>query len=216
MIYNLQTAKRLLKRAYKAGTLVVGMTEEGWFYTGGGFWILCQDIETTPKEYKAAVLGLTGALPERNEVFRSGKYGNQYEIPQTEIYVLPVAFGDIDGTGLSFTRTTVCLDWKSTQVNLYKNDSTQVGMVIAGDLDILPDKDDGNLDAEKGETPIEGPLKPADRELLIWHNNTTWIAALPISIKENNSEEAETWREEFMAVARAFNLMKIGDMEVKF
>lgn len=56
MFYKINQAKKYLKEAYKGAGLVVGLTHEGILYTSGSFWLLCQDIAHTPKEYKAAII----------------------------------------------------------------------------------------------------------------------------------------------------------------
>ena len=205
----------MLKEAFKAETLIVGLTKEGWFYTAGSFWILLQDINATPKEFKAAVIELAGDLPDPGTVFRAGKSGNQMKIEQRELYVLPEAYSLIEEEGLDYRKTGILLDWGLKQpVRLIVSEDGRVGDLIRENLMRVPDPD--GIEHGSGETEIIGPAKTPDKRWYIWHNDDTWYMAMPMELPADDESPLHiAQREEAMMVARALGLAKLTDEAVK-
>lgn len=77
--------KRLMKEAYKHG-LRVAATEER-YYLCGGYWEMDILKKHMPKEILAAVLELTGWIPETGESYCATKEGNQVDINRKEVSV---------------------------------------------------------------------------------------------------------------------------------
>lgn len=74
-----------MKEAYKHG-LRVAATEER-YYLCGGYWEMDILKEYMPKEILAAVLELTGWIPETGESYSASKEGNQVDINRKEVSV---------------------------------------------------------------------------------------------------------------------------------
>ena len=96
--------KRLMKEAYKHG-LRVAATEER-YYLCGGYWEMDILKKHMPKEILAAVLELTGWIPETGESYCATKEGNQVDINRKEVSVdaeeeIAVTDLTIDRNGIS-------------------------------------------------------------------------------------------------------------------
>ncbi len=85
MFINTSIFKKLIKEAYNAYMLMVGATEYEYFISNGA-WIICVNKDDFTKKEKAAVIELTGELPDIGQAFKAGKDApNQYEISKTVI-----------------------------------------------------------------------------------------------------------------------------------
>ena len=81
MFLHMPTFKKLLKSAFRRDRLRVGNLDGGLLIHGGTFAVWLQN-DMVPNKVKAAVMELTGELPEEGKLFKATKDGNQYEIPE--------------------------------------------------------------------------------------------------------------------------------------
>lgn len=193
MFYKLNVAKRLMKRAYKGAGLIVGVTEQGWFYVAGTWWCICQDINLTPKEFKAAVIELVGDLPEPGSNFRAYKDGgNQYMIDQSHQFLLPRVFAEIDDgdAGNDYKETPIILEFSDHTVRVLESEQYGPIMTVQEEAIQLVDRD--GIDHDAGETDIIGPavLGSGDPRL-VWHNDDTWFMAYCVAIPKADGEDRE-------------------------
>lgn len=68
MIFNKSVFKKLLKEAYKSSGLLVA-NKNGRIVLSGSWWVMTMAEEVFTKEGKAALVELTGQLPEVGGVF---------------------------------------------------------------------------------------------------------------------------------------------------
>ena len=95
----------MIKEAYNTVGLTVANDGDGMILVGH-CWIIWMKDGMIPKKLKAAVIELTGDLPEAGEVFRAQKgAGNQYEIPRED--VLELRNGMKNGEVLKETDITI-------------------------------------------------------------------------------------------------------------
>ena len=190
MFYKINQGKKYLKEAYKGAGLVVGLTHEGILYTSGSFWLLCQDMAHTPKEYKATIIELAGELPSPGEEFRATENGNQIQIPNLDLYDLPAKYADIDRTGSEYEETNVYIKWPKYFIRICTSVSGTGAKLIRHDAWNMINRE--GIDYDSGETEIEGPLAtPDERGFLIWHNDDTWLAMCPIWVAEDTDQRDE-------------------------
>lgn len=207
MFYRLTTIKRRIKEAWKAANLLVGLTQEGWFYVGGTYWLIVQDIKNTPKEFKAAVIELAGDLPRPGEVFRAGKDGNQMEMENLQEYLLPKIHETIGETGEEYEVTNIVMRWGDSDIRFLRSLEGTNAAIMGDELCSIPDPD--AIDKGKGETEIIGPIRPAMSRSLIWHNDDTWYAAWPVTTPDDKDPR----REDVMRVAKGFGCDSIMGKE---
>lgn len=81
MFLHMPTFKKLLKSAFRRDNLRVGNLDGGLLIHGGTFAVWLQN-DMIPNKVKAAVMELTGELPEEGKLFKAIKDGNQYEMPE--------------------------------------------------------------------------------------------------------------------------------------
>lgn len=86
MIFNKSVFKKFLKEAYKGYGLLVG-NNDGEIILAGSWWIMTMDKDVFNKDGRAALVQLTGVLPEQGEYWRSTSAGNQIEMPPDYINI---------------------------------------------------------------------------------------------------------------------------------
>lgn len=188
MFYKLPAIKGLMKKAYNGGGLVVGLTETGWLYTAGGYWCICQDIENTPKEFKAAVVELAGDIPEPGSCFRAFKDGgNQFMFDQSNAYLLPNKYGDISIRGAKCEETDIVLTWYPDPVRIILPETGEPLRIIKECAYEVVSRE--SIDHENGETDILGPFVRLNKDpVIIWHNDDVWFMVMIIHAGEDNKK----------------------------
>lgn len=83
MFVGLKEFKALIKEAYKGAGLYVARRGD-WILFGGSYWTIATDRHTLDKKALAAVIELTGEMPEDGGALKATKECNQYEI--NEVY----------------------------------------------------------------------------------------------------------------------------------
>ena len=208
MFYRLPIIKRRIKEAWKASNLLVGLTREGWLYTGGTYWLIVQDIKNTPKEFKAAIIELAGDLPAPGEVFRAGKDGNQMEMENLDQYLLPQIYQAVDSTGEDYEKTDIILRWGDSDIRFMHSTEGKNAAIMSDEICSVPDPD--MIDKGNGETEIIGPTRPVNGNSFIWHNDDTWFQAWPMDVPDT---EGDPRREDFLRVAKGFGCESIMGKE---
>lgn len=189
MLYNLTIAKRLMKKAYKSGGLVVGITHQGWFHVSGGWWTICQDITDTPKQFKAAVIELCGDLPEKGTAYRAVKgESNQMMLDMEHLFVLPYKWKDILDSGHGYAASRIILESGEKQYRVIESNEGHPLRMVNDEAFRLVDAD--AVDYECGETAITGPLaKSPEDDAMIWYNNRAWFELMPVIVDEYSLSE---------------------------
>jgi hypothetical protein len=79
MFVRLRDFKRLIKEAYTGAGLYVARRGNQLLF-GGSYWAIATTKESLDKKALAAVIELTGEMPEDGGAFKATKEANQYEI----------------------------------------------------------------------------------------------------------------------------------------
>ena len=79
MFVRLRDFKKLIKEAYTGAGLHVARKGDKLIF-GGSYWAIATTKESLDKKALAAVIELTGEIPEEGGAFKATKDGNQYEI----------------------------------------------------------------------------------------------------------------------------------------
>lgn len=158
----------MIKDAYSRGGLKV--INNGDTYTiAGSYWVIEVYRDVLTKKEKAAIIELTGDLPEKGEGFSSTKEGNQYEI--TENRLLRV-MEDARETEKWMTQTLLFMKMTGGKiVNILQDPAT--GKIKMIDQFITSSVSDDAIDDLNGECNLEGPLLGPVGDV-IWRNN--WMA----------------------------------------
>ena len=81
MFVRLRDFKRLIKEAYTGAGLYVARRGNQLLF-GGSYWAIATTKESLDKKELAAVIELTGEMPEDGGAFKATKEANQYEISE--------------------------------------------------------------------------------------------------------------------------------------
>lgn len=187
--------KRMIKDAYSGGGLKV--INNGDTYTiAGSYWVIEIYCDRLPKKEKAAIIELTGELPERGEGFEATKAGNQYEITENKLYQV---MKDARETEKWLNKTLLFLLCGSGKVaRVLQNPAN--GKIILINQIITQSVSNDAVEAEIGETALEGPLLGPVGDV-IWRNN--WMAFRVFGIVPDESADA------------AVDLARLGEVDWK-
>lgn len=182
MIFNKSVFKKLLKEAYKSSGLLVA-NKNGRIVLSGSWWVMTMAEEVFTKEGKAALVELTGQLPEAGECFRCTSGGNQIEIPPDYIDI------DKSAGGEAFKKTIMTMDGPLGGIlRIYqrRNDIVCINEVVEQLLDspaALEDESDR----------IDGPYTrtPKSTGMLYWYTGECSFAACPIKYGDSVEEFIE-------------------------
>lgn len=179
MIFNKSVFKKLLKEAYKSSGLLVA-NKNGRIVLSGSWWVMTMAQEVFTKEGKAALVELTGQLPEAGECFRCTSAGNQIEIPPDYIDIDEAASGE------AFKKTIMTMDGPLGGIlRIYqrKNDIVCINEVVEQLLD--------SSAALKDESDcIDGPYTRSSKSTgtLYWYTGECSFAACPIECRNSAKE----------------------------
>ena len=147
MMIRLSTFKRLIKQAWKKERLIVGADNEEYFIECG-YFVIRINKQYMPKGHKAALIELTGDLPEAGEVFKAGKDKDPEQVTEfKDIWLLK----DIDIAVRDVWETNVYVSHKGTMLRMLQ--SGDKNMFITADFVNMIDRD---VDRDV-ETEVEGP-----------------------------------------------------------
>lgn len=184
--------KALMKKAYKAGGLVVGHSNDGedeGFYIAGAGWAAWFSVNTMPKAIKAAVIELCGELPETGQ-FRATEKGNQYEIPD-DIYNLPRAFAEC---GKRFCITGFLRERKLCTLRVIQpEECTAISCIDNRYIEMI---DGTEIDYGTGETGVIGPVAHDNNpNFVYWGNDRCYFVT---GVVRTNIEDPLGQREQNM------------------
>lgn len=168
MIFNKSVFKKLLKEAYKSSGLLMA-NKNGRIVLAGGWWVMTMAEGVFTKEGKAALMELTGQLPEVGECFRCTLAGNQIEIPPDYINIDEAASGE------AFKKTIMTMDGPLGGIlRIYQrgNDIVCINEVVEQLLDSSAALDDES-------DSIDGPYtrSPKSPGMLYWYTGECSFAA---------------------------------------
>lgn len=184
--------KSLMKEAWGRGILFVSRQGDELIIYGGS-WIWWGRIDTIPNKVKAALIELTGELPDDGISFKAGKdQENQYEFTETIPWDrVKCLVGTYDSeTAMEIAETKVLLESKDGRIfRTYRNNTeiVQIAAVYSGyvsNKEIMPDR----------ENMVEGPFvaKFTDIEarVIYWCNATSIMICFEVI--------SDDWRKDFM------------------
>lgn len=145
--------KKLLKEAYNGGGLRVGNDGQGIFLYGGywGVWIKQGCI---PKKELAAIIELTGEIPETGKAFKSTKSGNQYELEDNPLYKAMENARQCS-TYLRVTKLAFCYPSGIKARILQNTASGEIHLVNEKFIEMVSSEE---AEFDKGETAAAGPV----------------------------------------------------------
>ncbi len=174
MIFNKTVLKRLMKTAYKGAGLLVA-NNKGKILLEGGWWIAEINEDAFPKEAKAALVELTGCLPEEGECFRSTSAGNQVEMPK-ELHDISIVKENGIFEQEPFLKTKIIMDFL-TPIRIY-----QQGQIIAPINELIPELLENPSLQEWEDGGTEGPFNRG--EVYYWFSSTCSLVAGGIKIEK--------------------------------
>lgn len=184
--------KNLMKEAWNRGILFVSRKDDEILIFGGS-WIWCGQIDTIPNKVKAALVELTGELPDNHQSFKSGKnQDNQYEftetIPWDRVNILFDLYYEEHSSEINETR--VLLESMSGEhYRVYRN-SENVLMLPAvysfqlSNAEIMEDREHAY------EGPFVAKFTDIQARLVYWSNSTSMLACFEVI--------PDDWRKDFM------------------
>ena len=184
--------KRLIKEAYSGGVLRIGNDGNG-IYICGAYWAMWIKKGCIPKKELAAIIELTGEIPEPGSGFKSTKAGNQYEITEN-------AFFEVMKNAKACER---CANVTTLTINAQVGAALRVIQEpIANKIYLINEKliemiDNGCINRNDGEIEADGPLI-GTLPGVFWKNN---IMALHVAHRESKEEELITYLEK-VTIAR--------------
>jgi hypothetical protein len=170
--------KKLIKEAYNGPGLKVGNDGAGIFLSGG-YWVIWIKVGKIPKKELAAIIELTGEIPESGQGFSSTKAGNQYEIVESSLYRAMENARQCN-TFLDVTNLSIHAPNGVMSRILQDPGSRRIFLINEKFVEMI---DNTEVDYDGGETATEGALigKYAG---VFWFNN---IMALHVMCREDEN-----------------------------
>ena len=194
MFLKVSVAKKLFKEAYDTCGLRVArekqMTEDGPYESyiiAGSWWIIEFVASHMPKEIKAAVINLTGELPELGKTYCARKGEPlQYELQGT----IPSARETSEHSDTEFTVSKILEERVTGSIRfLYtthpKSKETYTRLMSERIFDLI---DISGVDNENGEEFPAGPYGTSiDTSTMVWRNNRCILCAYVHSLEETKN-----------------------------
>ena len=202
MFLKISELKKLMKAAYKNGTLIIGNAplagkdSEG-LIIAGGYWAFGIEYVHAPKELKAAVMELGGEIPYDGHCYRALSEGNQEHIGFTEHSNPATLFKNCT---YDLTITKVVIHFLNS-VRLLQNEAD--GHIIGINNDIIKLIDRKSIDYDAGEYEPIGP-KSAGNDIVCWGNNICYLAVWPYKLLD---EDTDTERKMFIKELEQITLL---------
>ena len=179
MFLKMSVMKKMMKKAYKGGCLIIGdapvveddeIRMDGYVISSSwwSFWI---DKDYIPKELKAAIIELCGEIPFGGHYFKASEsLGNQEMLPFTA-EVHPVSLYMNAKEAVEVTRVMMTGGSGGVMRILQNRKTCQAGAINEMIMDLI---DRGAIKEEDGEYP---PIGPQTREngYYAWGNNICYL-----------------------------------------
>lgn len=186
MFIKINELKKLMKEAYKSGTLLIGNTtlqeENDGLVIAGGWWSVAVLYDYAPKELKAAVMELGGELPYCGNCYRALESGNQEHIGFTEYNNPKELFARTD---ISLNITRVIINFSDCVRILQREIDGKIIGVKNRTLALLDEK---AIDFDNGEYEPVGPVANRTNEIVCWGNNMCWLSVWPYVLLDEEKE----------------------------
>ena len=179
MFIKMKIFKGLIKRAYTGAGLIVGHLGEG-ILLADNHWVIWLEKECIPKKALAAIIELTGEIPEQGQVFRSTSAGNQIAIPENETWNINKHWED---TKVKYTVSNI--QYRASEQTTYRMLQEQNTREVKMINNIFVDGIDENEIDREIETRPKGPRAiDANSQVVYWKNEVCTLAAGLIMPKE--------------------------------
>lgn len=186
MIFNKSVFKKMLKTAYKGRGLLVAKQEER-FILAGGYWVITIDEDYFPNSAKAALVELTGRLPEHGDCFRSTSGGNQIEM-MPQYALIDELREDLVKKTKPFEITKVLAEGIMSGLVRYVKRGNVVVPINEMALSLI------DITAvEDGESShMEGPFAVSDEaNELLWYTETCSLAVMRLEMEKEEYKNLE-------------------------
>lgn len=171
MFLRMTTLKKLMKKAFNAGKLTVGMSEDGLFMDCESFYVWLSKY-TVQNKVKAAIIELAGELPTEGNAFTAEKGGNQTCIPMNDIWDKNKRLANADKR---YVITPILFD--NSDVYRFLQQAGTVNMKAINEIfiDLI---DRSEIDYMNGEDEVSGPFASEDGGMFYF---TTDLCVLGVS-----------------------------------
>ena len=184
MFINTAKFKKMITNAFKVHQLIVGATQEKYFFSDGT-WIISVYSDMLPNKEKAAVIELIGELPDPRQVMKTGKGMPAQYMIMSDVWNIEEIFTKCR---CDMTVTSSLYQDHFTTYRVIQNRKDQKCFFVNDYFIDMFDRgsytdDDNEPTGPKTLTDSPGPL--------YWKNNTMTLAVYPISIPEEDKELPE-------------------------
>lgn len=172
--------KKLIKEAYNHNGLRIGNDGQG-IYICGGYWAIWVRKGYIPKKELAAIIELTGEMPDEGAGFKSGRAGNQYEMLENVFFEV---MKNAEACERCANVTTLLINTQlgAKQRVIQDPDTNRIYLINEKFIEML---DNTCISQKDGEIEAEGPLLgPLDG--IFWKNN---MMALHVMRQESREKE---------------------------
>lgn len=180
MFTTSQGFKRLINEAYKGIGLRIGNDGAGYCITGG-YWAIWIRHGEIPKKELAAIIELTGELPEKGEGFKATKDGNQYEFQWSDICDTMKNAEECDDKMEITPLTLKYITGEQARILQHKVN----GIIVLINEKFLDMIDNTAVKYQEGETQSEGPYIHGKYPGVFWKNNVMALYVMPRKDEEN-------------------------------
>lgn len=179
--------KELIKNAWKGGGLVVGNDGEG-IYLYGRYWTIYLERTMIPKKAKAAIMELTGELPEPGQVFKSWQnQENQYELKES--YLSESYCPDVYTMKTWYKTTGVVFKEFGQHDRVLQDKKSLTCILIPAHIYDMIDRSS----MEKGEYDPEGPAGKYDgtseRNMIYWQNDACTLGVATCVVTADSKQK---------------------------
>ena len=182
MFITQKAFRALIKQAYTGAGLTVGRRENRLLFCGS-YWGIEVVREALPNKSLAAVIELTGELPEDGGLFKATKEGGiQYEIPETYWDITAAA----EQTKDCYKVSNVMVQSKDKVYRVLQAESKQRETQLINNLFVdAVDPKEMNFEYE---SYIEGPLAAGTNTYAVYWKNEACVMAAFLMRKEDMKE----------------------------
>lgn len=173
MIAKTTIMRKLIREAWKCGLLSVSC-RMGHIKISGGHWIYLRKEGKLPNKLAAAVIELTGELPEEGCAYTAGPGGNQEGLYDPALFLTGIP----QERGQPLFKTALMATHGSKRYRIYQEYAGEIRAVNEIFQEAVED-----AAPEDGETKTEGPFKGVGHSIY-WENNAELLVAMEVDLDD--------------------------------
>ena len=176
MLVNKTILRKLMKKTFRYGGLkvanIIDVDEKNYIYIGGTYWDFWCMPKFIPKEIKAAIIEITGEIPEIGNAYRATKEENQMLITET----IPSLYGLKQIMTSPYYQTMLYQYQDDTLLNFLQDKHKGIIAINSAFTDMISEGTDDIMYGE-GECDETGVYAADDCNTVLWTNNTGGLRA---------------------------------------